>query len=37
LIEIIPFSFVLTAACIGMFKLLLRLPIPIFPAGYELF
>jgi hypothetical protein len=37
LIEIVPFSLLLTALCIGMFKLLLRLPIPIFPAGYELF
>lgn len=32
--EIIPFALVLTALSIGLFKFLLRLPIPIFPYGY---
>jgi putative tricarboxylic transport membrane protein len=34
LFEIILFAIVITAASIGLFKLLLRLPIPIFPPGY---
>jgi putative tricarboxylic transport membrane protein len=33
-IEIIIFAVVMTVACIGLFKMLLRLPIPIFPPGY---
>lgn len=33
-IEIVVFAAVMTAACIGLFKLLLRLPIPVFPPGY---
>jgi hypothetical protein len=35
--EIFLFSIVMTAFCIGLFKFMLRLPIPIFPPGYELF
>lgn len=34
LIEIIPFAVVLTVLAVGLFKFLLRLPIPIFPLGY---
>lgn len=33
-IEIIVFAVLMTLACIGLFKILLRLPIPIFPPGY---
>jgi putative tricarboxylic transport membrane protein len=33
-IEIVLFATVMTAACIGLFKILLRLPIPVFPPGY---
>ena len=33
-IEIVLFAAVMTAACIGLFKILLRLPIPVFPPGY---
>ena len=33
-IEIVVFAVLMTAACIGLFKLLLRLPIPVFPPGY---
>jgi hypothetical protein len=33
-VELVLFSIVLTAACIGLFKFLLRLPIPVFPPGY---
>ena len=35
--EILIFAVGLTALCIGMFKFMLHLPIPIFPPGYELF
>jgi putative tricarboxylic transport membrane protein len=34
LVEIVPFAVAITAASIGMFKYLLRLPIPVFPAGW---
>lgn len=33
-LEIVIFSVVMTALCIGLFKFMLRLPIPIFPPGY---
>jgi Tripartite tricarboxylate transporter TctB family len=33
-LEIIVFAIVMTLACVGLFKILLRLPIPIFPPGY---
>lgn len=33
-VELVIFSVVMTAVCIGLFKFLLRLPIPIFPPGY---
>jgi hypothetical protein len=33
-LEIILFAVVITAASIGLFKILLRLPIPVFPPGY---
>jgi Tripartite tricarboxylate transporter TctB family len=33
-VEILVFAVIMTAACIGLFKILLRLPIPIFPPGY---
>lgn len=33
-IEVIPYALLLTALSIGLFKILLRLPIPIFPPGY---
>jgi len=33
-IEIVIFAIGITAACIGLFKILLRLPIPVFPPGY---
>lgn len=33
-IEIVTFAVVMTAVCIGLFKFLLRLPIPVFPPGY---
>lgn len=33
-VEIVLFAAVMTALCIGLFKFLLRLPIPIFPPGY---
>ncbi|MDX2205684.1 MAG: tripartite tricarboxylate transporter TctB family protein [Hyphomicrobiaceae bacterium] len=33
-VELAIFSVVMTALCIGLFKFLLRLPIPIFPPGY---
>ena len=33
-VEIVIFAALMTLACIGLFKLLLRLPIPVFPAGY---
>jgi hypothetical protein len=34
LVEIVIFTVILTSACIGVFRFLLRLPIPIFPIGY---
>ena len=34
LIEIVPFAVGITAASIGLFKYLLRLPIPVFPPGW---
>jgi len=33
-IEIVIYATLITAACIGLFKILLRLPIPVFPPGY---
>lgn len=33
-VELVIFSIIMTALCIGLFKFLLRLPIPIFPPGY---
>lgn len=33
-VELVIFAVVLTAACIALFKFMLRLPIPIFPPGY---
>lgn len=33
-VEIVIYSLVLTALSVGLFKFLLRLPIPIFPPGY---
>lgn len=33
LVEIVPFAFVLTALSIGLFKFVLRLPMPVFPSG----
>lgn len=36
-IEIVIYTIVLTAACVGMFKFLLRLPIPILPLGWGSF
>lgn len=33
-VELVIFSLVMTAICIGLFKFLLRLPIPVFPPGY---
>ncbi len=33
-LELVIFSLIMTALCIGLFKFLLRLPIPIFPPGY---
>jgi putative tricarboxylic transport membrane protein len=33
-LEIILYAFVLTAISIGLFKFMLRLPMPIFPPGY---
>lgn len=33
-IEILIYTIVLTTVCVGLFKFLLRLPIPIFPLGY---
>jgi hypothetical protein len=33
-IEIVIFAVGITAACIGLFKIMLRLPIPVFPPGY---
>jgi hypothetical protein len=36
-VEILIFTFFLTAACVGMFKFLLRLPIPILPLGWGSF
>jgi putative tricarboxylic transport membrane protein len=33
-VELVIFAIVMTAVCIGMFKFILRLPIPIFPPGY---
>ena len=36
-VEIVIFTVVLTAACVGMFKFLLRLPIPILPLGWGSF
>jgi putative tricarboxylic transport membrane protein len=33
-VEIIVFAILMTIACIGLFKILLRLPIPVFPPGY---
>jgi hypothetical protein len=34
LMEIVPYAIVITLASIGLFKVLLRLPIPVFPPGY---
>lgn len=36
-VEVVAFSILMTALCIGLFKFLLHLPIPVFPPGYELF
>jgi hypothetical protein len=36
-VELLIFTVVLTAACIGMFRYLLRLPIPILPIGWGSF
>ena len=36
-VELLIFTAVLTAACIGMFRFLLRLPIPILPLGWGSF
>ena len=33
-VEIVIYSVILTAVCIGVFKFMLRLPIPILPPGY---
>jgi Tripartite tricarboxylate transporter TctB family len=33
-VEIVIFTIVLTAVCIGVFRFLLRLPLPILPLGY---
>lgn len=35
--ELLIYTAVLTLACIALFRFMLRLPIPIFPIGYELF
>jgi hypothetical protein len=37
LIEIVPFAILITAASIGLFKYLLRLPIPIFPPSWGIY
>jgi putative tricarboxylic transport membrane protein len=33
-IELVIFAIIMTALCIGLFKFMLRLPIPVFPPGY---
>jgi putative tricarboxylic transport membrane protein len=33
-VELVIFSLIMTALCVGLFKFILRLPIPVFPPGY---
>lgn len=33
-LELAIFAIIMTAVCIGLFKFMLRLPIPVFPPGY---